>query len=55
MRHPYDLRSHEPRRHSAPATNEPTLVTWIVAALFAFIFIYAFVLPIAHHLAGAAQ
>jgi hypothetical protein len=54
MRHPYDLRSHQ-RRHSAPSTNEPTLVTWIVATLFAFIFITAFVLPIAHQLAGGAR
>ena len=55
MRHPYDLRSSERGRRSAPVTNEPTPVTWIVAILFSLIFITAFGVPIISHLLGQVK
>jgi hypothetical protein len=48
MRHPYESRTRNRDRSFAQraTTNQPTLVTWIVASLFAFILIVGFVLPI---------
>lgn len=54
--HPYQPRwRNNDRRPAAPQTNAPTPVTWIAAAGFAFIILYAFVAPIVAHLTGAAQ
>lgn len=57
MRHHYESRTRNRDRSFAQraTTNEPTLVTWIVASLFAFILIAGFVAPIAHQLMARGQ
>jgi hypothetical protein len=55
MTHPYEPRWRAERSYRPVATNNPTPVTWICAALFAFTLFVAFVLPIAHHFSGAAE
>jgi hypothetical protein len=55
MKHPYESLTRNRDRRPAPSTNEATPATWIAAAMFAFILIVAFVVPIFHHLLERGQ